>query len=349
MRLKYIPLCLLIMTAACSNPETRVDTDIALPVSVEEIVLKPIEEFITTTGTVNATQNIEMRSETVGFYRLAINPKTSKPFALGDAVTEGQVIIYLDNPEQENSIRFDSLELEVEISNSEYEKQKSLYDLGGVTLRELKNAEIASINSKYSYDNALIQLAKMKIVAPFDGIVVDLTYYTQGVKVDSGSDMVHIMDYNNLNMDINLPGKLLGQIKEDQPVRTMNYTISDKFLTGKIAHVSPVLDPETRTFKASVEIDNPELLLRPGMFVNTEVIVASNDSTIVIAKDLIIPRRNRKVVFVVEQGTAIERVVITGLENPEEIEVIEGLELNERLVIEGYETLRNRAKVTIVQ
>ena len=150
-------------------------------------------------------------------------------------------------------------------------------------------------------------------------------------------------------MEINLPGKLLGQIKEGQPVRTMNYTISDKFLTGRIAQVSPVLDPETRTFKANVEIDNPELLLRPGMFVNNEVIVASSDSTIVIPKDLIIPRRNRKIVFVVEQGTAIERAVTTGLENPDDIEVIEGLELNERLVVEGYETLRHRAKVTIVQ
>jgi len=52
---------------------------------------------------------------------------------------------------------------------------------------------------------------------------------------------------------------------------------------------------------------------------------------------------------VVESGTAYERSITTGLENPDEIEITEGLEVNERLVVEGFETLRNRAKITIVQ
>ena len=150
-------------------------------------------------------------------------------------------------------------------------------------------------------------------------------------------------------MEINLPGKLLGRIKEDQPVRVTNYTMSEEILPGKITQVSPVLDSETLTFKASVDINNPDLLLRPGMFVKTEVIVASADSTIVISKDIIMSRRNRKIVYVVDRNTAIERSITTGLENPGEVEIIEGLEIEERLVVEGFETLRNRSKVQIVQ
>ncbi|MFC1538353.1 efflux RND transporter periplasmic adaptor subunit, partial [Candidatus Latescibacterota bacterium] len=234
MKLKYFPLYFLIMTVACSSPETRVETDIASPVSVEEIMLKPIEEFISATGTVSATQNVSLRAETTGFYRLAVNPKTSKPFAIGDAVTKDQVIIFIDNPEQENSIRIDSQKLDLEISESQFEQQQSLFKIGGVTQRELTNAEIAFINAKYSYDNALISLAKMQIVAPFDGIIADLPYYTPNIKVDSGADMVQIMNYSKLNMEINLPGKLLGIIKEDQPVRTTSYTIPDTYLPGRI-------------------------------------------------------------------------------------------------------------------
>ena len=349
MRKKFILLYFVMLAVACGNPETQIQTEVASPVSVEEITPKPSEEFITATGTVNATQTVVLNSETSGFYQIAINPETSRPFAIGDFVKKDQVIIYLDNPEQENSIRFDSLKLDLDISNSEYENQKTLYDLGGVTLRELKNAEISYVNSNYNYENALIQLAKMKITASFDGIIADLTYYTEGVKVASGSEMVSIMNYKKLNMEVNLPGKLLSSIKEGQLVRTMNYTIPEKIFTGTITQVSPVLDTETRTFKATVDIENPDLLLRPGMFVNTEVIVARRDSTIVIPKDIIISRRNRKIVFVVESGTAFERSIITGLENPDEIEITEGLVVNERLVVEGFETLRNRAKITIVQ
>ncbi|MFC1490296.1 efflux RND transporter periplasmic adaptor subunit [Candidatus Latescibacterota bacterium] len=349
MKLKYIPLYLLIVTVACSSPETQINTEVASPVEVEEIVYKSIEEFLPSTGTVNATQNIALQSEASGFYRLADNPRTSKPFALGDTVKKGDVIVYIDNPEQLNSIAIDTKKLDLDLSRSEYENQQSLYELGGITQRELTTAEISAKNAEYSYNNSLITLEKMKVVAPFDGIITDLTYYTPGEKVGSGAEMATVMNYKKLNMDINLPGKLLGQIKVGQPIRTMNYTIPDEFLNGIISQVSPVLDPATRTFKATIDIDNPDLLLRPGMFVNTDIIVAAKDSTFVISKELIMSNRNRKTVYVVEQGTAIQRVVTTGLENPTEIEIVEGLELNERLVIEGYETLRNRAKVTIVQ
>jgi len=346
---KFIPFLLLTLSLACGNPDTEVDVEIASPVSVEEVTLKYIEEFVTATGTVNAVYDAVLKSETSGYYRLAINPETGKPFSLGDFAKKDQVIIYLDSPEQENSIRIESQKLDLEISQSEYEKQKSLYEMGGVTLRELKNAEISYINSKYNNDNALIQLAKLKITAPFDGIIGDLPYYTEGVKVDAGSEMAHILNYKKLNMEINLPGKLLSRIKEDQPVRVINYTSEEEVLPGKITQVSPVLDPETRTFKASVDVNNPDLILRPGMFVKAEVVVANADSTIVIPKDIIMSRRNRKIVYVIDRGTAFERSVTTGLENPDEVQIVEGLQLEERLVVEGFETLRNRSKVQIVQ
>ncbi len=349
MKRVMIILSLLILAIGCGNPETQVQVEVASPVRVEEVSLKPIEEYITTTGTVNATQDAILKAETSGFYRLAINPETGKPFVLGDFVKKDRVIIYLDNPEQENSINIESKKLNLDISQSEYENQKTLYDMGGVTLRELKNAEISYINAKYSYENALMQLAKMKITAPFDGIIGDLPYYTEGVKVDAGSEMVRIQNYKNLNMAVNLPGKQLGRIKEGQPVRVKNYTLPEEVLTGKITQVSPVLDSETRAFKASVDISNPDLILRPGMFVEAAIIVASADSTIVIPKDIIMSRQNRKIIYVVDTGTAFEHRITTGLENPDEIEITDGLEVGDRLVVEGFETLRNRSKVQIVQ
>ncbi len=85
------------------------------------------------------------------------------------------------------------------------------------------------------------------------------------------------------------------------------------------------------------------------MFVKAEVIVAGKDSTIVISRDIILMRRNRKIVFVVERGTAIERPITTGLENPDEVEITDGLKVNDRVVVKGFETLGNRSKVKIVE
>ncbi|MDZ7339111.1 MAG: efflux transporter periplasmic adaptor subunit, partial [candidate division KSB1 bacterium] len=130
----------LLLFVACGGRETGGETDIAVPVSVEEVKLRPIEEFIVTTGTVNAIKEALLNSETAGFYRLLTNPQTGRPFALGDRVSRGQEIIHLDNPELETSIKIEAQELNLDISKREFEKQQSLYEKGGVTLRELKNA-----------------------------------------------------------------------------------------------------------------------------------------------------------------------------------------------------------------
>ena len=349
MKLKLAAAGILLLTAACTQPDTRLETSFEVPVSVEDVALKSIEEFAVTTGTVKATKDVFLKNESPGFYRLGVNPTSSRPFALGDFVSKDQAIIYLDNPEQENTIKIESHKLNLENTRREFEKQQSVYDKGGVTLRELKNAERTYIDAQYSYENALIQLAKMKVTAPFEGIIVDLPYYTQGVKLAVNSDMVHLMNYSTLNMEVNLPGKLLGRVEAGQAVRVMNYTLPDKTLDATIAQVSPAIDPETRTFKAKVDIDNPDWLLRPGMFVKAEIVTARADSAVVVPKDAILTRRNRKTVFIVERGFARERRITTGLENPEEMEVTEGLAVNERLVVEGFETLRDGSKVKIVR
>ena len=340
---------ILLLVIGCGNPQTEMETEITVPVSVEEVTPKSIEEFVSVTGTVNAIKDYMVTSETGGYYRRATNPSTGKPFMIGDNIKHDQVIIYIDNPEQENSIRIESQELNLDISKSEFEKQQSLYEKGGVTLRELKNAERTFIEAKYSYENALIQLSKLKITAPFDGVIVNIPVYTDGVRLSSNSEMVHVMDYGTLSMEVNISGKQLGRITVGQPVRVVNYTLPDRSLNGGITQVSPTLDTETRTFKATIEINNQELVLRPGMFVKADIIVARRDSTIVVPKNILLTRRNRKTVYVVERGFARERRIEQGLENPDEIEVVEGLESGERLVVDGFDTLRNGSRVKIVQ
>lgn len=339
----------ILLLAGCGGQDVGTETDITVPVSVEEIKLKPIEEFITTTGTVDAQKEAILNSETSGFYELLRNPKTGRRFALGDRVKKNQVIIRLRNAEYENTIKIESQKLNLDISKREYENQQSLYKKGGVTLRELKNAEIAYVNAKYTYDNALIQLAKLKITAPFEGVIVDLPYYTDGTQINTNMPMVTLMNYSELYLELNLPGKDLNRIKIGQAMRVTNYSFPNDTLHGQVQQVSPAIDPTTRSFKATATIDNPKWLLRPGMFVKAEIIAAKKDSAIVIPKNIIISKRRGKTVFVVDRGAADERVITTGLENQEEVEVTEGLKLQERLVVKGFETLRDHSKVKIIR
>jgi RND family efflux transporter MFP subunit len=345
----YAFLILWLLVLSCDNSEFEESLEITIPVNVMEIKPGAIKEFVTATADVFAMKKVALLSQAQGYYRVAQNPQTGMPYKPGDKVKAGNTIIFLDNPELENNTAFESKKLNLDISQREYEKQKSLYEKGGVTLRELKNAESMFIEARYAYDNAGIQLAKLKVSSSFDGIITSIPYYTRGVLVSAGQLMANVMDYSTVYSDVSLPAKELGQIKTRQQVIVTQYNIPGDSLMGVVDQVDLALDIQNRSFNAHIIIDNPGNILRPGMYVKLDIVVASKDSSIVIPKDIILSKRRGKTVFVVEKNAAEERVIATGLENEKTVEVLNGVKNGERIVIKGFETLRDHSKVKIVR
>ncbi len=353
-RQNYLTICLLsglaiVAASGCKNQQTDAETEVAVPVSVLDIRPSSIEEFIETNGTVYPTREAELKSEMSGKYMLQNNPRTGRPWALGDRVSTGDVIVKFEDAEYVNGIQIDSKKLNLDVSENEYEKQKSLLEKGGATVREMKTSEQSLINARYTYAAAELQLAKMMVKAPFDGVIVDLPFYTSGIKLASGQSLVKIMDYRKLYMEFQLPEKDLAKVSVNQKVRVLNYALPDDTLYGAISQLSPAISPDTRNFKGSLTISNDDLRLRPGSYIKAEIITRAKDSTIVIPKSIIVSRQRGKTVFVIDNNSAMERVISTGLENPDSVEIIKGLQMNERVVIEGFETLGNRSKVKIVR
>ncbi len=348
--IKLLFLALIVMAAvSCNNQQASESADLAVPVSVENVKLKSIQQYITTTGTAKARSEAELFSEIEGNYFLQINPKTGKKFKLGDRVNKGQVIVKFENDEYYNGLNLDSRKLNLEISEQEYEKQQSLYEKGGVTLRELRNSEVSKIDAQYSYENAQIQLAKMQVLAPFPGIIVELPYYTGGVLVSAGQSMVKLMAYDQMYVEINLPEKNISEVNVGQDVLITSYTLTEDTLLAHVTELSPVISNETRTFTGKLQIENPDLKLRPGMFVKASIITAQKDSVVVIPRDVIMSGSRGKYVFVVGRNSAADdRRITTGISNDDEIEVVEGLGPNDRLIIKGFETLRDNSKVKVI-
>lgn len=343
-----IVLALLLLTN-CKRSTQNYNVELEVPVSVTEITPKTIEAFIKTTGSVYASKDVTLSTEIAGKYILQKNPATGKVFALGDKVKAGQTIIKIEDKEYQNSIRLKSIELDLDISRQELEKQQNLYEKGGVTLRELKNAEIQTINTEYEMENAQLSLAKMHVEAPFDGIIVALSYFTQGTRVASGTEVLRVTNNKALYLEANLPEKYFPQIENNMRVYITNYNVPDDTLQGVITQIAPAIDPDARTFKTFIVIDNPKGLLLPGMFVNANLVAERSENSIVIPKDIIRGRGRTQTVYIAESGYSQERRITTGIENEDFVEVIEGLSIGDRLITRGYETLRNRSKLKIVE
>lgn len=345
-----ISISLLILAAffsGCSNQQQSSQTDVATPVYVTELKKSSIDKLINTTGTANPNFGTELTSEMSGEYKLQKNPKTGKPFKLGDTVTKGQVIIRLEDKEYENSIAIESKVMDLEIAEQEKSNQESLRELGGVTMTEMRNTEAKITNANYSLENAKLNLEKMNVVAPFNGVIVTLPHYSADVKVAQNSVMVGIMDYKEMYMEINLPESALRFVDVGQPVNITHYTLPDDTLKAYISELSPAISTETRTFNGKVLIQNNELKLRPGMFVTADIVVDRAEESIIIPKNVIQSNRQRKFVYVVEKNMAVSRTIETGIENDYQAEILSGLYEDDNLITRGFETLRENSRVKV--
>lgn len=343
-----LPIMLLILMVGCGSPSAPVEMETSVPVRVKNVEFKSMKEFVSTTGTVSALKEAVIKVEQAGDYRLNTNPRTGKPYAMGDPVQTGEVLILLDNPEFVNQTALKTKKMNHDVSKREFEKQQRVYKKGGITQRELDDAERSYIDAGYTYENARLALEKLKIVVPFNGIIVDLPYFSPGQPVAVNTEVARVMDYSRLYTDVTLPGKEMSRIRRGQEVLVTNYNSSES-LTGGVTQVSPSLDPESRMFKLRIEIENKDLLLKPGMFTKLDIVVKEKASVMVVPRDVLLDRRGAKIVFIVQRGIAVERRVQTGMENRDEVEIIKGLEKDDRLVIQGFETLRMRSKVKIVK
>jgi len=192
-------------------------------------------------------------------------------------------------------------------------------------------------------------LPKLFIKAPFSGVIADLPYFTNGNRIASGTILVKVIDYKNLYLETNLPEKHFSDVENGFKVYVTSYTNPEDTLIGEITQISPSIDPDARTFKSFVQVNNDEQQLLPGMFVKADLVINSSQNTIVIPKDIIVSRNRVRSVFVVENGVANERRITTGLESTGSVEVISGIESGESVVSKGFETLRNNSRVKVLR
>lgn len=338
---------LLLLFSACQNRSSSFSMDVAVDVTVQTVSSGSIKEVIGTTGDLMPAASVALKNEMSGTYLLQTNPATGQAFKMGDRVQKGMVIIKLEDKAYRNTTNIEGERINLEISEQEFEKHQALFEKGGVTRRELVNAEKNLVTAQKTYENAQLNLDKMLIKAPFNGIITSLPYYSQGVKIEQGQNMVEIMDYDQLILDITLPAQAFGKIAAGQPAFITNYASSNDTIQGSVSQLSPVLDVATRTFKGRLGVNNAGKMLRPGMFVNASIVVQQKDSVLTVAPEVVLSQMGGRFVFVVEGESAKKRLVQTGLETQDRIEILNGITAGEQVVVTGFETLRDGSKVRI--
>lgn len=178
------------------------------------------------------------------------------------------------------------------------------------------------------------------VKAPQAGMVVGLLA-TPGDHVDSVAPILTLADLRTLRCALDVYEKDIGRIHKGQKVRIEVPAFPGKLFYGEVDYLSPRVDPETRSVKVRVAVDNSSGQLRFGMFASARIIV-SEKRVIAIPLEAVQREDEKRMVFVAEEKDAFERRWIkTGVDSESWVEVTEGLKAGERIVSHGSFVLKS--------
>ncbi len=175
----------------------------------------------------------------------------------------------------------------------------------------------------------------IEIQAPSSGVVISNSFKA-GDKVDTVSSMHTIFDLSKLWVTLDVYEKDIADVKLGQMIFVQSIAFPSKTFLGEITFISPRVDKDTHAIKVRALVQNPDYLLKLGMFINAEILVESQDKYIVIPSEALHFIGENRVVFIkTEEGKFQIRVVKIKDQTKDEIAVYEGLNEGEHVVVEG--------------
>ena len=344
---------LTVVLTGCNSTGTSEPVEFRLPVEVGEVVSDVVEDRIVATGTVRTRERVALTVETGGVLVLGRDASGGR-LVEGSRVTAGQLVAEITGEDARLAAGLDARRRQLTNAEEDLKSRTALFEAGLIPREDLRRAEAAFEDARLAFDLGERTEAKTRITTPIDGVVLELARdesgspVADGQLVNTGFVVARIAPLDRLIADIDLVGPELARVRPGQAVRVRHYAFEGITLNGTILRLSPSVDPQTHTFRVEVEVENTRGLLRPGMFVETAIIIERRAGVPVAPRDAITQRAGRPVVFVIDGQRAVQRPVSLGLGDDTRVEVRDGVKAGERIVVRGLETLTDGTRVRVV-
>jgi multidrug efflux pump subunit AcrA (membrane-fusion protein) len=231
-------------------------------------------------------------------------------------------------------------------AESRYNAARAAYDLSVQMVQNLR-AQLAQ--SRAATALAQKKVGDSIIRAPFAGQVKERSV-TQGQYLKVQTPVMVIVNIDPLRVRLKVPEKMAAWVKAGQEVTISVDAYSDRSFSGKISRINPSVDQQTRAFEVEALIDNRETLLKPGFFVKATIPSSYIVDALFVPQDVLLYVYGVYKVFVIQGDRLKERDVKIGERAGDEVEIVEGLAVGERIALaaKGQE-LKDGAVVEIIQ
>jgi membrane fusion protein (multidrug efflux system) len=330
------------LAAGCSNGKAKDkgpdDAEAAVPVEVQPLRRAEMLAVYSGTAPIEAHEEAEVVAKVGGEVRQIFVEE-------GDAVQAGQVLARLDG----DRLRLEVAQTEANLRKLErdYNRQLELSQKGLVAKGTAENAKFDLDALRAAYDSGRLELSYTDIRAPIDG-VVSARYIKLGNTIAQNAPTFRVTDLDPLVAYVHIPEKEFRKLAPQQTAEIVVDALGGERFAGAISRISPTVDPKTGTFRARVEVPDPSRRLKPGMFGRVHIVYERREDALQLPRAAIVDADGEQSVFVVEDGKAAQRPVRTGLASNGWVEVVEGLDGTEKVVVVGQGGLKTGTAVKVV-
>jgi membrane fusion protein (multidrug efflux system) len=342
------------LITGCS-PDRQVDeVDFLVPVSVSEVGTANVEDQIVSTGSLRASEMVRLEVETGGVLEFATNSQ-GRRFAEGDRVKAGDIIARITGEDVRIAARTEATRQKFKTAQDDYESTKKLYEDGFKSKSEFLTAQSNLETARMDYEQSLNAEKRSQLTTPIDGVILRLARdhenqnqpFASGQYVKPGFEVARIAPTDLLVADVDLVGQDVARVSVGLSARVRHYAWEGQDFPGNVIRLAPMIDPVTRALRAEVEVKNPEGKLRPGMFVEVEIIKEQRKDVPVVPREAVTDRGGKWVVFILRGQRVAMKEVTLGLGNDDIVEIREGIAVGERVVTRGLETLTDQTRVRV--
>ena len=319
-----------------ANSAPRV-SKVSVPVFVEEVKTTKADNSFNVNGSFEPSHETVIMSQTQGkIVKLEFNS--------GDFVKEGQLLAACD---------LELLEAQKELAEANLNKAKKdlkkfqeMLQTKAATQAQVDELQLALYNAQASFVTVNKQIEYSKITAPFSGYIT-AKHVEKGSMIMPGSLIAEIMDIRTMKFNAGVAEPDLVKIRLNQEVKITADIYEGFTYTGRIKNIGMKADA-SRRFPVEIEVrNNTSKPIRSGMYGQAYFSSAGTHDAMVIPRTALVGSIKDPIVFVVEEGKAVKRPIKAGSATETTIEVLEGLQPGDQVVISGQINLDNNTSVKI--
>lgn len=245
---------------------------------------------------------------------------------------------------------FDNADTEYTVAEAQLEanqqRLKMLREGARQEVREASQGKLKEMEALLAQEQTRLQNAM--IIAPFSGEIIR-RYVDAGALVSSSTPLVTLVHTETLKVVANVLEKDISLIRPGMKAKIQTEAYPERVFEGKVVRINSALELATRTLQAEIHVPNPSHLLKPGMFSRIEMALSEKPGTLTVLREALIEEGGKRSVFVVEGNQALQRPIVTGIEQDQWVEVLEGLREGDRVIIKGQGSIKDRSTVRVIE